>query len=178
MMKRITLQACSLKNSIQKVFFLFMVNWTYLNRIGGGVLPLLPLGTCLKNTDCPTRNYGNTIHYNGIAVIFCGTVCILYHNGNRLRLINRGLLFNLRLSTECQKFEGDSARWHYWNEETRRVHVKTLRDYVPTFSDEFVKSKNVGRKPAFLNRKRYREPPTVLSIVWRNSKRKARKIYV
>ena len=84
-------------------------------------------------------------------MIFCGTVCILYHNGNRLRLINRGLLFNLRLSTEYQKFKVDSARWHSWSEETRRAYVKKLRDYVPTFSDEFVKSKNAGREPGFLN---------------------------
>ena len=94
-------------------------------------------------------------------MIFCGTVCILYHNGNRLRLINRGLLFNLRLSTEYQKFKVDSARCHSWIEEARRVHAKKLGDYVPTFSDEFDKSKNAYRKPGFLNRKRYREPPTV-----------------
>ena len=91
---------------------------------------------------------------------FCGTVCTLYHTGNRLRLINRVLLFNLRLSTEYQKFKVDSACWHSWNEETRRAHVKKLRDYVPTFSEKFVKSKNAGRKPGFLNGKRYREPPT------------------
>ena len=91
---------------------------------------------------------------------FCGTVCTLYHTGNRLRLINRVLLFNLRLSTEYQKFKVDSAYWHSWNEETRRAHVKKLRDYVPTFSEKFVKSKRAGRKPGFLNGKRYREPPT------------------
>ena len=72
-------------------------------------------------------------------MIFCGTVCILYHNGNRLRLINRGLLFNLRLSTEYQKFKVDRARWHSWSKETRRAHVKKLPDYVPAFSDKFVK---------------------------------------
>ena len=94
-------------------------------------------------------------------MIFCGTVCILYHTGNRLGLINRGLFFNLRLLTEYQKFRVGSACWHSWSEETRRVHVKKLRDYVATFSDEFVKSKNAGKKPVFLNRKRYREPPTV-----------------
>ena len=32
------------------------------------------------------------------------------HTGNRLRLIIRGLLFNLRLSAEYQKFKVDSAR--------------------------------------------------------------------
>ena len=31
----------------------------------------------------------------------------------------------------------------------------------PTFSNEFVKSKNAGRKHGFLNRKRYRETATV-----------------
>ena len=66
-------------------------------------------------------------------MIFCGKDCILYHTGNRLRLINRGLLFNFRLSTEYQKFKVDSARWHSWSEETRRVHVKKLRDFVPLF---------------------------------------------
>ena len=71
------------------------------------------------------------------------------------------MLCNLRLSTEYQKFKVDSARWHSWIEEARRAHVKKLRDYVPTFLDEFVKSKNAYRKPGFLNRKRYREPPTV-----------------
>ena len=34
------------------------------------------------------------------------------HTGNRLRLIIRGLLFNLRLAAEYQKFKVDSARWH------------------------------------------------------------------
>ena len=94
-------------------------------------------------------------------MIFWDTVCILYHNGNRLWLINRALLFNLRLSTEYQKFKVDRARWHSWSEETRRAHVKKLRDYVPTFFHEFAKSKNAGRKPVFLNRKRHKEPTTV-----------------
>ena len=71
------------------------------------------------------------------------------------------MLPNLRLSTEYQKFKVDIARWHSWSEETRTTHVKKLRDYVPTFTDEFVKSENAGRKPGFLNRKRYREPSTV-----------------
>ena len=126
-----------------------------------GVLSLLPLATRLRIYRLSHKNYGNTIQYNGMAVIFCGTVCILYHTGNRLWLINRGLLFNLRLSTESQKFKVDSARWHSWSEETRRAYVKKLRDYVPTFSVEFVKSKYAGRKPGFLNQKRYIEPPTV-----------------
>ena len=86
---------------------------------------------------------------------------MLYHNGNRLWLSNRALLFNLRLSTEYQKFKVDRARWHSWSEETRRAHVKKLRDYVPTFFHEFAKSKNAGRKPVFLNRKRHKEPTTV-----------------
>ena len=86
-------------------------------------------------------------------MIFCGTVCILYHTGNRLGLINRGLFFNLRLLTEYQKFRVGSACWHSWSEETRRVHVKKLRDYVATFSDEFVKSKNAGKKTCIFKSK-------------------------
>ena len=101
------------------------------------------------------------MHYNGIAVTFCWTVCILYHTGNTLRLINRVLLFSLRLSTEYQTFKVDSVRWHSRSEETRIAYIKKLRDYVPTFSDKFVKSTNAGRKPGFLNQKKYREPPTV-----------------
>ena len=58
------------------------------------------------------------------------------------------------MSTEHQKFKDDSARWNSCSEGTRRAHV-------PTFSDEFAKSKNAVRKPGFLNQKRYREPPTV-----------------
>ena len=76
-------------------------------------------------------------------------------------MINRGLLFNLRFSTEYQKFKVDIAGQYSWSEENRRAYVKKLRNYVPTFLKEFVKSKNAGRKPRFLNRKRYREPPTV-----------------
>ena len=96
MMKWITLQACSLENSIKKICFLFMANLTYLNRMGGGgSSPSSPWLHAWKYIDCPTKNYRNTIHYNEIAVIFCGTVCILYYTGNRLRLINPGLLFNL-----------------------------------------------------------------------------------
>ena len=57
------------------------------------------------------------------------------HTGNRLCLIIRGLLFNLRLSAEYQKFKVDSAHWHSWSGETRRGHVKKLDDYVNTFSD-------------------------------------------
>ena len=50
------------------------------------------------------------MHYNRIAVIFCWTAWILYHTGIRLQLINQALFFNLRLSTEYQKFKVDSAR--------------------------------------------------------------------
>ena len=57
------------------------------------------------------------------------------HTGNRLRLIIRGLLFNLRLSAEYQKFKVVSARWHSRSGETRRGHVKKLGDYVHTFPD-------------------------------------------
>ena len=89
--------------------------------------------TRLKIYRLSHKNYGNTMHYNGMAYIFCGTVCILYHTENRLWLINRGLLFNLRLSAEFQKFKGDSARWHSWSEEIQRAYFKKLHDYVPTF---------------------------------------------
>ena len=88
------------------------------------------------------------------------------------------MLPNLRLSTEYQKFKVDSAHWHSWSEETRTAHVKKLRDYVSTFSDEFVKSENTGTKPGFLNRKRYREPTTVFVDGVEESKTKAHKIYV
>ena len=87
------------------------------------------------------------MHYNGIAVTFCRKVYILYHTGNRLTLINGVLLFNLRLSTEYEESKVDSPR--SWREETRRAHVKKLRDHVPNFSDECVKSKNADRKPGF-----------------------------
>ena len=35
MMKRRTLQACSLKHIIKKACFLFRTNWIYLSRAGG-----------------------------------------------------------------------------------------------------------------------------------------------
>ena len=94
-------------------------------------------------------------------MIFCGAVCVLYHTGNRLWLINQVFLFNFRLSKKYQKFKVDSALWHSWSGETQRAHIKKLRNYNPTFSDELLKLTNAGRKPGFLNRKRYREPPTV-----------------
>ena len=75
--------------------------------------------------------------------------------------VKRILLSNLRLSTEYQKFKVDSAHWHSWSEEIWRAHVRKLQDYVSTFSNEFVKSTNGGRKPGFSNWKIYREPPTV-----------------
>ena len=140
-MKRITLQACSLKNSIQKVFSVYgKLNLFKSDRRGESSPSSLWLHTW-KYTDCPTKNYGNTIHYNGIAVIFCGTVCILYHNGNRLRLINRGLLFNLKLSTEYQKFKVNSARWHSWSKETRRAHVKSYPTTSPLFRTNLLSRK-------------------------------------
>ena len=124
-----------------------------------GFLPLSWLHAW-KNTDCPTINYKNTIHHNEI-VIFCGTIIVLYHTGSRLRLINRILLLNWGSSTEYQKTKVDSACWHSWSKETQRSHVEKLRDCDLTFSDQFLKSKNDGRKPGFLNRKRYRAPTTV-----------------
>ena len=125
-MKRTTFQACSLKHSIKKVCFLFMANWTHLSRIGGGFLPL-PCLHAWKYADCLTENYRNTIHHNEI-MIFCGTVYILYQTGNRLRMINRVLLSNLRLSTKYQKIKVDSARWHSWSEELM------LKSYATTYS--------------------------------------------
>ena len=56
------------------------------------------------------KNYRKRMHYNRIAVIFCRTPSILYHNGIRLQLINQALFFNLRFSKEYQKFKFDSAR--------------------------------------------------------------------
>ena len=102
----------------------------------------------------------NTLQWN-CCDFFCGSVCTLYHTGNKLQLINHILVFRVRLSTEYQKFKVDSAHWYSWSEETQRAYVKKLHEYVPTFSDKFVKLKNAGKKPGFLNQKRYREPPTV-----------------
>ena len=60
------------------------------------------------------------MHYNRIAVIFCGAACILFHNRNRSQLTNRVLLFNLRLSTKYQKIKADNACWHSWHKKARQ----------------------------------------------------------
>ena len=59
-------------------------------------------------------------------------------------------------STVIIKIFGPKLR----SEKPQRAHAKKLRNYVPTFSDEFVKLTNAGRKTGFLSWKRYREPPT------------------
>lgn len=78
------------------------------------------------------------MHYNEIAVIFCGTACILFHNRNRLRLTNRVLLFNLRLSAKYQKIKVDNACWHSWRKETREEPMlkshATMSPLFPTTS--------------------------------------------
>jgi len=69
---------------------------------------------------------------------------------------------NYRLANAYSKFQVDSARWHEWGETRRRDHVKKFRSYDPTFTDNFSKPINVGRKPSFQQRQR-KEQPNVIS---------------
>ena len=68
----------------------------------------------------------------------------------------------LRLSPEYQRFKVDSARWHNWDERTRKNHVMKFRRFKPSFSDEFEMPSNAGRKPNFTPRSRVREAPQIL----------------
>ena len=61
MMKRRTLQACSLRHSIKKSCFLFRANWTCLSWAGKGVLPTLPCPPALA-----TRLTNDTMIYLNI----------------------------------------------------------------------------------------------------------------
>ena len=66
------------------------------------------------------------------------------------------------LATTDKSFQVDSARWHSWDEETRKNHIKEMRSYTPTPSDAFSKPSNVGRKPGSIIRRRKKQPTQVL----------------
>ena len=61
------------------------------------------------------------------------------------------------LSRQYSKFKVESSRWHSWNEDRRKDHVRKFRDYTPVLSDDFSKPKNSGRKPS--NQQRNKSAP-------------------
>ena len=67
-----------------------------------------------------------------------------------------------RLAITYNPFQVDSARWHSWNEETRKNHIKKMRSYTPIPSDAFNKPSNTGRKPGSIIRRRKEQPTEVL----------------
>ena len=68
----------------------------------------------------------------------------------------------VRLSPEYQRIKVDSASWPNWDEKTRQNHIMKFRQFKPSFSDEFERPSNAGRKPNFTPRLRVREAPQVL----------------
>ena len=60
-----------------------------------------------------------------------------------------------------KKFLVQSSEWHSWSDSRRRDHVKKFRQYVPSVTDIFSKSKNSGRKPSYQKRHRSLEPEVV-----------------
>ena len=68
----------------------------------------------------------------------------------------------IRLSTSYQRFKVDSARWHNWDEATRKRHIEKFCLHKPAFSETFQKSSAAGRKPNQQQRKRARGEISVL----------------
>ena len=66
------------------------------------------------------------------------------------------------LATTYKSFQVDSARWHSWDEETRKSHIKKMRSYTPTPSDVFDKPSKAGRKLGSIIRRRKEQPSKVL----------------
>ena len=66
------------------------------------------------------------------------------------------------LAATYKSFQVHSARWHSWDEETRKNHIKKMRSYTPTPSDAFDKPLNAGRKPGSIIRRRKEQPTQVL----------------
>ena len=80
MTKRITLQPCSLKHNINKVYFLFTANWNYLIRIEEGgspppPSPSLPGYTHKKIQAVAQKNSGNNtmklLWFFGTQSVYC-----------------------------------------------------------------------------------------------------------
>ena len=66
------------------------------------------------------------------------------------------------LATTYKSFQIDSARWHSWNEETRKNHIKKMRSYTPAPYGAFDKPSNTGRNPGSVIRRRKEQSTQVL----------------